>query len=87
MTEPYDEDDAPRKAGVGSTMQLLQYRLDSVERELRSLRTQQDRRFKEVAEDYQKRVKDVADESEKRIKEVEANFDKRIGRIESFLLR
>ena len=98
MTEPYDEPDAPPPRGTaGSTIQLLQYRLDSVERELRSLRSQQDRRlkeiiddaqkrFKETGDDYQKRIKDLSDESEKRSKDVEGNFDKRVGRIESFLL-
>lgn len=87
MTDIYEEEPTPRKK-IASNADLLEYRIEALERELRIARGQHDRRVKEmsdsiqkrfddVVQDYTKATKDIADNVERKNKETAAEVDRK----------
>jgi Mg2+ and Co2+ transporter CorA len=87
MTDPYEEDLVPRKKVPGNA-DLLEYRIEALEREVRISKGQHDRRAKEITDvftkrfddmlaDYQKGAREIAEALEKKTKETTAEIDRR----------
>lgn len=76
MPETYEEDPVPRKK-IASNADLLEYRIEALERELRITRGQQDRRTKEMSDLFQKRFDDVVHDYQKATREVAETLEKK----------
>ena len=77
MTDAYEEDPPPRKIKMSSNADLLEYRIEAMEREIRSFRNQADRKNKELDDMIQKRFHDLANDSQRLVKEVADNLEKK----------
>lgn len=76
MTDPYEEELIPRKK-IASNADLLEYRIEALEREVRITRGQQDRRAKEMSDIFQKRFDDMAQEHQKSAREIADALEKK----------
>jgi hypothetical protein len=93
MTDPYEEDTPPRKIKMSSNADLLDYRIEALEREMRVFKQQADRRnrdlddaiykrFQELSATLDKKSKEIADQVEKKDKEIVEAHEKKIKEME-----
>ena len=93
MTDAYEEEPPPRKTKMSSNADLLEYRIEAMEREIRSFRNQAERknkelddviqkRFNELANDAQRLAKETADKLERKDKEIVDDHEKKIKDVE-----
>jgi formate dehydrogenase maturation protein FdhE len=93
MTDGYEEDAPPRKIKMSSNADLLEYRIESMEREIRTFKVQADRknreldeliqkRFQELAKDAQRLSKETAEKLEKKDKEILDENEKSLKEVE-----
>lgn len=77
MANDYEEDVPPRKVKMSSNADLLEYRIEALEREMRVFRGQADRKYRDLDEAIQKRFQELADTLDKKIKEISAHIEKK----------
>jgi hypothetical protein len=93
MTDPYEEDVPPRKIKMSSNADLLEYRLEALERDMRIFRQQAERktqeldtaifkRFQDLNEALDRRTKEIAEKVEKKDKEIIEGQERKIKEVE-----
>lgn len=81
MTDGYDEDVPPRKIKMSSNADLLEYRIETLEREIRAFRGQSDRKSRDVDDMVQKRFQELSGEFQRLNKEIAEALEKKTREI------
>lgn len=77
MTDAYEENEPPRKPKTSNNADLLEYRIEALEREIRMFRGQADRKNRDLDEMIQKRFYELSNNNQRLTKELAENVERR----------
>ncbi len=77
MTDGYEEDIPSRKPKASSNADLLEYRIEALEREMRMFRGQADRKNRDLDDVIQKRFQELSNNNQRMTRELTENVERR----------